>query len=93
MNQVADTYYLKASTDTILQHLSISKGERPLLKGKSPEELKQFVDEQLEKRAAFYEKAHHIIDVNVLDSFDKIDQIVDTIIETGGLQGSEEASR
>ena len=92
MNEVADTYYLKASTDTILQHLSISKGERPLLKGKSPEELRVFIDEQLAKRAPFYEKAHHIIDVNVLDDFDKIDQIVDTIIEAGGLQGTEEAS-
>lgn len=88
MNSVADTYYLKASTETIIQHLSISKGERPLLKGKSPEELASFIEEQLTARAPFYEKAHHIIDVNVLDNFDKIDDVVNTIIQIGGLQES-----
>lgn len=92
MNSVADTYYLKASPETIIQHLAISKGERPLLKGKSPEELAAFIQEQLAMRAPFYEKAHHIIDVDVLDNFDKIDFVVNNIIQAGGLQETDSAS-
>ena len=93
MNQQGDTIYLKATPETLKAHLLMGKNKRPLIQGKSPEELIGFISESLSKRTMFYEKAHHIIDVNVLDSFDKIDQIVDTIIETGGLQGSKEASR
>ena len=86
MNQVAETYYLKATPETICSHLKISKGERPLLKGKSPEELHEFVSQQLQERSQFYEKAQHIIDVNVLDNFDKIDLVVDEILKTRGLK-------
>lgn len=81
MNQVAETIYLKASPDTICQHLAISKGERPLLKGKSKDELLGFVTEQLAARSKRYEQAHHIVDVNVLDNFNKINDIVNLIID------------
>ena len=43
MNSVGHTFYLKASPDTILQHLAISRGERPLLKDKSPDELRAYI--------------------------------------------------
>ncbi len=80
MNSVADTFYLKGSPEVLMNHIAISRGERPLLKGKSPEELRAFIEQQLAERSPFYEKARHIIDINVLDSFDKIDGIADTII-------------
>lgn len=79
MNQTGNVFYLKASVDTILQHLSMSKGDRPLLKGKSEEELRQYITEQLAQRAPFYEKAAHKVDVNVLNSFDKIECITNEI--------------
>lgn len=79
MNSVAETYYLKATPETLIQHIAISRGERPLLKGKSPEELREFVSTQLAKREPYYEKAQHIVDINVLDSFDKIKDIVSLI--------------
>lgn len=79
MNQVGETFYLKASPDTIVQHLAISRGERPLLKGMQPDELHNFVTHQLSERESFYEKALHTIDVNVLDSFDKINIVVQSI--------------
>ena len=85
MNSVAETFYLKASADTLCRHVAMSRGERPLLKGKSPEELRAFISGQLEERAPFYEKAQHTIDINVLDTFDKINDIVKIIInETKG---------
>lgn len=81
MNSVAETYYLQASPDTICQHLAVSKGERPLLKDKSPDELHTFVSAQLEERSPFYEQAHHTLNVDVLDSFDKVDLVVERILQ------------
>ena len=80
MNSVGHTFYLKASVQTILEHLAMSKGVRPLLQNKTPEELSTYVTEQLAEREPFYEKAQHVIDVNVLDSFDKIEYVVDEIM-------------
>lgn len=80
MNQVGQVFYLKASPETILQHLAMSKGERPLLKGKSDEELRSFVTLQLSDREPFYAKANHMVDVNVLNSFDKISLVCNEIL-------------
>ncbi len=82
MNSVGHVFYLKASVDTILQHLSISKGERPLLAGKSPDELRAYITAQLAERAPHYEKAQHTVDVNVLNSFDKVGEVVEHIQRT-----------
>ena len=82
LNSVSQTFYLEATPETILQHLAMSRGERPLLKGKSPEELRTFVTEQLAERRPFYEKARHTIEVDVLDSFDKIQLVTDQIKQT-----------
>ncbi len=79
LNSVSETFYLKASPETLCRHIAMSRGERPLLKGKSPEELQQYVAAQIEERAPFYEKASCIIDINVLDTFDKVNDIVNII--------------
>ena len=50
----------------------MAKTERPLLKDKTEEEMKQFIAEQLEKREPYYNQAKHIFDVNLLENFDKI---------------------
>jgi len=81
MNRTGQTFYMKASPDTLLQHIAMSKGRRPLLEGKSPDELKAFVETQLTEREPFYSQAHHIIDINVLTSFDRIRDIVNKIKE------------
>lgn len=82
LNTVSQTCYLQASPETILQHLSMSRGERPLLRGKAPDELRTFVTAQLAERRPFYEKARHTIGVDVLDSFDKIHLVTDQIKQT-----------
>lgn len=85
MNSVGEVFYLKASVDTILQHLAMSRGDRPLLKGKTPEELKAYVTEQLAQREPFYAQARHEIDVNVLDSFDKVNLVTQSIRKELGI--------
>lgn len=80
MNEVGHTFYLKASVPTILEHIAMSRGVRPLLQGKTPDELSAFVAQQLAEREPYYQKAQHVIDVNVLDSFDKIEYVVNEIM-------------
>ena len=75
MNQAAEVIYLKASPETILSHLKISKGKRPLLEGMSPEELQTFVTDQIQTREDFYLRARHVVDVDVLDSAEKINRL------------------
>ena len=76
LNQQGDVVYLKATPETLYKHLLMAKIERPLLKGKSSEELIAYITEHLKERAPFYEKARHILDVNVLDEYDKIQSSV-----------------
>ncbi|WP_311550175.1 shikimate kinase [Prevotella aurantiaca] len=85
LNQQGETVYLNATTDIICKHLDMSKNVRPLLQGKSSEEVKSFVDEQVSKRNAFYMKAKHIIEVPLMDSREKIFTMAEQLIETIGI--------
>ena len=79
LNERAEVFYMKAPVETLLRHLKMSRGDRPLIKGKSEEELRIFVTEQLEAREPFYSKARHIIDIGILDEEEKINKVVETI--------------
>ena len=72
MNQQGETVYLKARPDVLYKHLKMGKTERPLLKNKSPEEMQEFIREQLEKREEYYLKAKHVLDVSLMDNYEKI---------------------
>ena len=79
LNATAQTFYMKAAPETILAHLAMARGNRPILAGKSPDELDAFVRKQLAEREAFYAKAQHTINVDILDSFEKINDVVEMI--------------
>ena len=81
LNQQGDVIYLKATPETLYKHLLMAKIERPLLKGKSAEELIAYITEHLKERSPFYEKARYILDVNVLDEYDKIQSSVASLRE------------
>lgn len=72
MNQQGETVYLKATPEVLYGHLKIGKSVRPLLLNKTPDEVQQFIREQLEYREPFYSKAKKTLDVNLLDNFEKI---------------------
>jgi shikimate kinase len=72
MNRQGEVIWLKADAEVLYKHLLMGKTERPLLKGKSPDELIAFIREQLEKREPFYAKAHHVLDVSLMDTYEKI---------------------
>ncbi len=72
MNGQGKVVYLKASPEVLHKHLKMGKTERPLLKGKTEEELITFITEQLGKRETFYSKAKYSLDVNLMDDYEKI---------------------
>ena len=85
MNSLADTVYLKAEPDVLAKHLKMGKGKRPLIEGKTPEELETYIQESLQAREPFYSQAKYTIDISVLDTFTKIDECVRIIREMVGV--------
>ena len=72
MNQQAPVVYLKVEPETLYMHLKMCKNDRPLLRGKSQEELITFIREQLKVREPFYTKARYTLDVTLMDDYEKI---------------------
>ncbi len=61
MNNSGLCFFLDVATSSLVSRLITAKTERPLIKGKSPEELHGFIEEMMEKRRPFYEKARYIL--------------------------------
>ena len=87
MLRTAEVVYLKADTATIMSHLGMSRSERPLLAGKSPEELREFVSAQLAEREPHYARAHHTVHIRLIDGFDKVNEVVQKIKDKLKKQG------
>ena len=69
MNRTGKTVYLNIDPQILADRLLSSKTDRPLIKGKSKEELIQFIAKTLKQRDIFYSKAqyqvtHPDIDLN-----------------------------
>lgn len=79
INQQGESIYLKGTPEVLYEHLMMAKGKRPLLEGKSPEELKDYIKTSLEGREEFYGKARHIFNIELLGSGEKIKQCVEDI--------------
>jgi len=61
MNRSGFCVFLDVEINSLVGRLIHAKTERPLIKGKSPEELCHFIGELMQKRRPFYEKAHYIL--------------------------------
>ncbi len=85
MNTLADTVYLKATPEVLTMHLQMGKGKRPLIEGKSTEELEAYVRETVSAREPYYSKAKYTLDVSLLESFSKIQESVRMIREMLGV--------
>jgi shikimate kinase len=76
MNNNGKTVYLKIPPKALLSRLSQKDIEtRPLLKGKSNEELLTFIELKLEERSKFYNQAKIVFDVLQSNQKDLIKQI------------------
>ncbi|MCD7938343.1 MAG: shikimate kinase [Tannerellaceae bacterium] len=71
MNGCGTVVYLKVSVDELANRLELCKHTRPVLQGRSGEDLKCFIRENLEKRESHYTKASVIFDAeNMLTETD-----------------------
>jgi shikimate kinase len=61
MNLSGITIYISPDVETLADRILRSKTERPLINGKSREELIAFINNALDKRSPFYEQAKIII--------------------------------
>ena len=67
LNSRGTTVWLQASSEVICNRLTISHTQRPLVKGKSGEELRRFVDDALLAREPFYSRARFAFASNELE--------------------------
>lgn len=67
MNQFGITVYIKLEPSGLKDRLTKSKTDRPLIRGKSEEELLLFITSLLETREAFYNQATYIVEGKNLD--------------------------
>lgn len=79
LNSLGTTIYLQRSPEQILSRLSAyGREKRPMFRGKSDEELLQFMHEHLAQREPYYAKAQMIVDCNTMSD----EAIVNYIIES-----------
>jgi shikimate kinase len=80
MNQQGETVFLDAPIPVLIEHLHMGKTVRPLIQGKSPEELEAYIEESLKTRLPFYRKAKHTLKIEVIHTNEQIKNYVNQII-------------
>jgi shikimate kinase len=85
INAQGDVVYLKGEPEVLFRHLKMGKGVRPLLLGKSDEELIQYITDSLKKREQYYLKARHIVDIPFMENDDKVKDTIEKVKRELGL--------
>ena len=68
LNELGTSIYLRWKPEHLARRLSLTDlSERPVLQGRTEEELLAFIAPQLEAREPFYSRAHHIHDISICD--------------------------
>ena len=68
LRELGTSIYIRWRPEHLAKRLSLTDlSERPVLQGRSEEELLAFIAPQLEAREPFYAKANHILDVDICD--------------------------
>ncbi len=82
MNENGMTVYIKVSPEELATRLSASRTVRPLIQGKSNEELLDYIREKLAEREPYYNKAGIVADGETLDLDDYL-----RVLEGAGIRG------
>lgn len=77
MNKTGACIFLDISPEVLVERLYKARAERPLIKNKTKDELRDLVDEMLVKRRPFYEKARYIITNNNITMNDLLAQFME----------------
>ena len=81
MNNAGETVFLDVDVRVLFRRLKAARQQRPLLDGKTDEELLLFIREALEKRLPFYTKAKHVFNGEQLEDRNQIQQSVERLKE------------
>lgn len=79
MNRQGQTVFLDVHPDILFRRLRVATQQRPILQGKTDEELRAFIVEALGKRASFYEQARYRFDAGRLESRRQIAESVEQL--------------
>jgi len=85
MNRQGQTVYLKCSDEVLTRRLKLGRDKRPLLKGKSDEELMDYVHQTVTKRAIYYEQAQLCMDGGFLESRQQISDSIEELRKVLGM--------
>lgn len=85
MNKTGQTVFLDVHPDVLFQRLRVATQQRPILQGKTDEELRAFIIETLAKRACFYTQARYRCDGGHLESHRQIAESVQQLRSLLGL--------
>ncbi|MDD2243823.1 MAG: shikimate kinase [Dysgonamonadaceae bacterium] len=81
MNNAGVTIYLKAEPQELAARLRAAKGIRPIIAGKTEEELIPFIEHHLNDREQFYSRAQIIFESKKLVTPSDVDNTVNNLIE------------
>ena len=80
LNSLGRTIYLQRSPEQILSRLSAyGREKRPMFRGKSDEELLEFMHEHLAEREPYYAKAQIIVDCNTMSDEAVVNYIIEIV--------------
>lgn len=66
MNSQGTTVYLKVSVNELIERVKLNTHSRPILKGLSGDELKQFISNALSERSHYYEQSGIVFDAEAM---------------------------
>ena len=70
LRELGTSIYIRWKPEHLAKRLSLTDlSERPVLQGRTEEELLSFIAPQLEAREPFYTQANHILDVDICDEY------------------------
>ena len=81
MNQAGQTVFLDVRTDVLFRRLRMAKAKRPLLAGKTDEELMETIAAALQRRLPFYTQATYRFNAEELESHGQIAASVERLQE------------
>lgn len=81
MNACGATIYLKVSVEELARRLEVCKRTRPVLRGRSGEELRDFIAESLERREPYYGKASVVFDAERMLTESDVRGITDALVK------------
>ena len=80
MNAQGETIFLDAPPAVLKEHLQMGKTVRPLIQGKTSEELIAYIETSLQKRLPYYQQAKHTLQIEVIHTKEQIKNYVEQII-------------